>query len=399
MPHLRSRYLDISIREDMKWSPIVSVLGMRQVGKSTLLRQISSSYLTLDHDELLNQFSTGNWSQIEKAIRPLVIDEAQKCPGLFDRLKLLVDEKGRPGQFLLTGSVRFLSKKQIRESLTGRTSLLELLPLTLSESHSKPLFNFPKFIVNSHQDFKNKKNVIEALATRRHLKVSEVEHYLRVGGLPGICFKRNLEIQIRMRDAHLETLLFRDLQMILETKVPFIKLKSILQVLAQSSIQTPSASHIARSAQLSTPTVLNLLSAFEALFLIRSRGQSWAFTDLGLSSHLGAARVENDLFHMERFVYQELYAQLTYCHRSRFQMECYSTRGGIRIPFILKVEGAPTIAISVDPTLGATEKSLKGLTYFQKRNPEPIISVVLHRGTTGYVSSLGTYCIPYHWIS
>src|SRR4051812_45070368 len=114
---------------------------MRQVGKSTLLRQIGSSYLTLDQEEFLQKLDRGDWSEVESASPPAVIDEAQKSPRLFDRIKLLVDRRKRPGQFILTGSVRFLSRKQIRESLTGRTSLLELLPLTLAEAHSKPLFD------------------------------------------------------------------------------------------------------------------------------------------------------------------------------------------------------------------------------------------------------------------
>jgi len=135
MPHLRLRILENQIRHDLSWSPVVSVLGMRQVGKSTLLSQLGKTYMTLDDDETLRKFERGDWSTVEASETPLVIDEAQKSPGLFDRVKLIVDRRKRPNQFLLTGSVRFLSRKQIRESLTGRTSLLELLPLTLAESH------------------------------------------------------------------------------------------------------------------------------------------------------------------------------------------------------------------------------------------------------------------------
>ena len=51
MPHLRDRILEKTIRKDLTWSSVVSVLGMRQVGKSTLSRQLGQSYMTLDAEE------------------------------------------------------------------------------------------------------------------------------------------------------------------------------------------------------------------------------------------------------------------------------------------------------------------------------------------------------------
>ena len=63
MAHLRNRILEAEIRKDLKWSPVVSVLGMRQVGKSTLLRQIGANYLTLDDDQLQRKFELGEWAK------------------------------------------------------------------------------------------------------------------------------------------------------------------------------------------------------------------------------------------------------------------------------------------------------------------------------------------------
>jgi hypothetical protein len=114
---------------------------MRQSGKTTLLRQLAGEYLTLDSPEVAAAFNKGEWNSLDTPHLPLVIDEAQLCPSLFPQLKIRADESQKPGRFLLTGSVRFLSRNQIRESLTGRTSLLELLPMTLAEIHQRPLHN------------------------------------------------------------------------------------------------------------------------------------------------------------------------------------------------------------------------------------------------------------------
>lgn len=367
---------------------------MRQVGKTTLLKQIGRTYATLDDDEVSRRFELGNWSQIESGKPPMVIDEAQKCPGLFDRIKLIVDQNRRPGQFLLTGSVRFLSRKQIRESLTGRTSILELLPLTLAETHSLPLTDF------AGQAVRQKPEVfLAAWASRKHFKRKGAEDYMCLGGLPGVCFKRESQVRQRMQEAHLETLLMRDLQMLIKTRIPYTKLRTLLSALALAQGQSLSLSDLGRRVQLSTPTVIQLLGAFEALFIIRSHGKSWFLSDCGMAHFLGVGAIENPLFHMERFIFQELHAQLNYLHKARFRLYPHLTRGGARIPFVVELEGLPTVAVVADPTDGASEKSLKSLTWFSKKHRRPVIPLVLHRGTKGYRASTSAICLPYEWIA
>lgn len=394
MPHFRSRYLGPLLKKDLSWSPVVSVLGMRQVGKTTLLKMVGTSYFSLDDEALRLKWKTGDWSLLESGSKPIVIDEAQKLPGIFERVKLLVDQTRKPGQFFLTGSVRFLSRKEIRESLTGRTSILELLPLTIREAHSQPLSTFFEKLVNVDLDTFTKEFKQSNFFTH-----TQIEHYLSHGGMPGICFKRDLQVQRQMRDAHLETLLLRDLQLLIRTKVPYEKLRALLQFIAQSQGQLISLSSISRQVQISTPTVIQLIQAFVDLFILKPHGKSWYFTDCGMASHLGAARVENPLFQMERWIHSEIRAQLSYQHRSSFEFSSFSTRGGARVPFIIQIKGKPTIAMAVDPSKGASEKSLKSLTAFQKKSKKPVLSVVLHTGQEAYCSSTGALCIPYPWIA
>jgi hypothetical protein len=141
MPHTRPRHLESRIRQALTWSPSVSLVGMRQSGKTTLVKRMCPGYLSFDDDALVGATEAGNWDQFLGQPRPLALDEVQKAPRVFSRFKLWIDERRRPGQFVLTGSVRFLSRRAIRESLTGRTALLELLPLTVAEAHGRPLAN------------------------------------------------------------------------------------------------------------------------------------------------------------------------------------------------------------------------------------------------------------------
>jgi hypothetical protein len=68
------------------------------------------------------------------------------------------------------------------------------------------------------------------------------------------------------------------------------------------------------------------------------------------------------------------------------------------VPFIIRIEGLPTLAVVVDETEGASEKSLKSLTAYRRTHKAPKC-VVLHAGTRAYVSATGVLCMPYTWIA
>ena len=71
---------------------------------------------------------------------PVILDEVQYAPALFRHLKVAVDSnRGRNGQFLLTGSQRFTLMKGISESLAGRADIVELETLSLSEIRARGL--------------------------------------------------------------------------------------------------------------------------------------------------------------------------------------------------------------------------------------------------------------------
>ena len=128
MPHSRIRYLASLVKKGLRFSPIVGILGHRQVGKTTLAESLGARYYTLDLRPTLESIQADPLGFLETQEKhPTVLDECQLLPDLFPALKERVRKKKRPGQFLLTGSVRFTSRKAIRESLTGRIVTFELL--------------------------------------------------------------------------------------------------------------------------------------------------------------------------------------------------------------------------------------------------------------------------------
>lgn len=140
MPHRRDRHLLGFLRKQASFWPVVGVIGLRQVGKSTLLRDLVglSPYLTLDDDDTRGHAEASAKAFLARYESPMVIDEAQKCPPLFDAVKSAVDRKRVPGSYYLTGSSSFSAQKNIQESLTGRIGICELSPMTLAEADERP---------------------------------------------------------------------------------------------------------------------------------------------------------------------------------------------------------------------------------------------------------------------
>ena len=128
MSHPIRRHLTQMILKKLKLSPLVAIRGARQTGKSFLGIEILPDhlsrihYLSLDEKSLRvsAQESPDDFLKRYPHAFPLIIDEAQKSPDLFDALKLTIDQNRIPGRFVLLGSTEFSKLAKIRESLTGR---------------------------------------------------------------------------------------------------------------------------------------------------------------------------------------------------------------------------------------------------------------------------------------
>jgi hypothetical protein len=126
------------LERDLGIYPVVAVMGARQVGKSTLCRQLAEQrglhYLTFDDKSTLDQAQRDPDDLLREAGRDgAFIDEAQRAPQIFLAIKALVDRNDRPGQYLLSGSNQPRVSSAVGDSLLGRAAYRTLRPLTLSE--------------------------------------------------------------------------------------------------------------------------------------------------------------------------------------------------------------------------------------------------------------------------
>ena len=116
-------------------NPVVTVLGPRQSGKTTLCRMAfpDKPYVNLEQPDVREFAQQDPKAFLAQFPDGAVLDEIQNVPSLLSWIQVLTDADPRKGRFVLTGSHQLQVSAQVTQSLAGRTAALELLPLSLSE--------------------------------------------------------------------------------------------------------------------------------------------------------------------------------------------------------------------------------------------------------------------------
>lgn len=122
-------------RKAVATHPVVTVFGPRQSGKTTLVRHLlpDYNYVNLENprERKLAEDDPEAFFSLHPA--PLIVDEVQRVPDLLSWIQVRVDETGRKGEYVLTGSHQPLLREKVAQSLAGRTALITLLPFSLAE--------------------------------------------------------------------------------------------------------------------------------------------------------------------------------------------------------------------------------------------------------------------------
>lgn len=130
------RLLEGALRQRAEQYPVVTVTGPRQAGKTTLCRSTFAgyAYANLERPDL-REFAQSDPRGFLAGLPSdgVVLDEIQRVPELLSWIQVAVDERPRPGAYILTGSHGFDLMASIGQSLAGRTALLQLLPMSMAE--------------------------------------------------------------------------------------------------------------------------------------------------------------------------------------------------------------------------------------------------------------------------
>lgn len=225
--------------------PVVGLVGSRQVGKTTLARQVvqehpsEAVYLDLELPSDLAKLTAPELYLQQHADKLIILDEIQRLPELFPTLRALVDQARRPGRFLILGSASPDLIRQSSESLAGRIVFLELHPLHLLE--------------------------VEHTASDDARRLTR--HWWR-GGYPDSFLAKTDAQSHRWREAFIRTFVERDLPQ-LGFQIPASQVRRFWEMVAHLHGQTWNASAIARSFGLTPPTIRRYLDLLTDTFLLR----------------------------------------------------------------------------------------------------------------------------------
>jgi len=239
-----NRSLKPCLQEALQSFPVVGLLGARQVGKTTLAKQVareaSSEAIVLDLERPsdLAKLRDPELYLEQHQDRLVILDEIQRQPGLFPVLRALVDADRRPGRFLLLGSASPELTQGASESLAGRIQYLELAPLTLAEAGPE----------------------------------HSLELWLR-GGFPTAFLAPSRPASRAWREAFIRTYLERDIPG-LGLRLPATQLGRFWEMVAHCHGQLWNGSDLANSLGATGPTMRRYLDLLQDTFMVRQL-QPW----------------------------------------------------------------------------------------------------------------------------
>jgi predicted AAA+ superfamily ATPase len=368
--------------------PVVVMTGMRQCGKTTLLRDdprfASRAYVTLDD---LGQLE-GARRDPEGFVRaegPLTIDEAQRCPELLLAIKASVDRDRRAGRFVLSGSAQMGLGARVSESLAGRAAYLSLHPMTLRERDGRT-GELPLLRALFDGTSPPSGGSDPPLASEEILR----------GGMPPVCLGAVKDAGAWLR-SYEQTYLERDVRDLarIGDLIPF---RNLLRLVSLRTGQVLNVSEIGRDAKLSSATVSRYLSVLEASFVVRRqppflrnrasrvlKSPKLYFEDSGLAAYLagvddvgpkGDEPLRGPLY--ETFVAQNLTALLA-ARWPRAALSFWNVQGRHEVDFVIEV-GRDCLAVEVKAAAQFGDRDLAGLHAFLAATPRCRAAVLAYNG-------------------
>ena len=239
----------------------VLVTGARQVGKTTMLKHLAKgqerTYVTMD-DTMARALAKSDPVLFFQTYKPpIIIDEIQKAPELFERIKIMCDETEERGLFWLTGSQQYKMMKNIRETLAGRIGILEMYSLSKCEADGTAFTNRLDFSLSCllERQREAKKNDI----------VDVFEHIWR-GGMPA-ALRADAEQRKEYFNSYIETYLMRDVaeEGGITDSVRFRKFLNACAALTAGQVNYKT---LAEAAEISQPTAKEWLRLLQSLGIV-----------------------------------------------------------------------------------------------------------------------------------
>ncbi len=355
--------------------PVVSLVGPRQSGKTTLVKSLfpDHGYANLEHPEIRELAERDPKAFLGRYPAPVIYDEIQRVPPLLSYIQVLVDETpGAKGQWILTGSNQLRLRESVAQSLAGRTALLTLLPLSIAEIRAagqEPFTSFPEWI---HHGF-----------------------------LPRI-YDQQIRPLSAWRDYY-QTYVERDVRLLinLENQTGF---ERFLKLLAGRTGQLVNLNAMAGEVGVAQSTLNKWLSILEASFLVfrlppyhrnfgkrQTKSPKLYFTDPGLAAYLlgletadqiGRDPLVGNLF--ENLVVVEALKSRT--HRGKIPNLYFFRDSNHQEVDLLYPDGSNIVPVEIKSAQTFDPEFARGIRYFQKTASITTPGWIIYAGNTEFDS-------------
>ncbi|GMO58510.1 MAG: ATP-binding protein [Rickettsiales bacterium] len=392
------RTIKAVVEDVSKDYPVILLTGMRQIGKTTLLTQMSSTrnYISLD-DWSVREMATNDPKLFLQTYKPpIIIDEVQYAPQLFTYIKIWIDEhnieymKGNKdanpdGAFWLTGSQKFGLIKGIQESLAGRVCIIDMLGLSYKEIIKEP-FNSQKFIPS--------RDMITKESKLKKLDIFEVYKIIFNGSFPKLITKES-DKRERFYKSYLQTYIERDVMQDLNIKNNELKFYNFIRAVAVRTGNLLNYTDIAKDVEIDVKTAKIWLNTLEKSGIIKllepyyinitkriTKTPKVYFLDTGLCSYLAGIHtpeaLENSYLNgriLETYVFCEILK--SYWHNGEEpNIYFYRDNEQREVDFLIERD-LVLYPIEVKKTASPKSDDAKNFKFVEKLNKEVGVGAVI----------------------
>lgn len=402
------RHIEEKLREYATFSKVVLILGARQVGKSTLLKNVFPHLPTFTFDAYLDPYDvrTDPDMFLQQFDGPIILDEVQYVPELLSAIKRRVDTKQQPGQYFLTGSQNFAVLKNLSETMAGRVSILTLHPMTPHERYGYPDKHWLQPLLENPSTLPQ---VCQTIIPNLSLW-----NMLWQGGFPGLLSVPHKHIQ-GILQSYLNTYAERDIRL-LENVRDLGDFKRFMSLLAAMTAQELNEAQLGREIGISHTTARRWVSLFNASFqwievppyygnTIKriSKKTKGYMADTGLASLLlklssqesvGSSAHFGALF--ESYVVQQVIAVASsYSLTPNFYH--WRTKGGAEVDLLLEMDNR-IIPIEIKARSYLNKNDTRGIHSLRDTYPHLNIEpgVIIYAGERCYQIDEQTIALPYN---
>jgi len=377
----KTRAISDKIEHLLRMFPVVAVIGPRQCGKSTLVQGLQSEwrYYDLESPDDYQLISSDPIAFFEMNREKVIIDEAQQYPELFQVLRGVIDrDRNKKGRFILTGSSSPDIVRGIKESLAGRIATVEMWPFKQGELYEREISPLYAKLTDGAAHLSSLLDLQPVVTLAQSMQI-----WYR-GGFPEplLALESSPEFYPQWMEQYIMDYIGRDIRSLFP-RLQIHTFRQFLTLLAQFSGHQLNMSEMARSLEVTVPTVKEYLEIIHYTFLWRNlepytknslkrvqKSKKGFFRDQGVLHYFLKIRSLEELlihpvagFSFESFVIEEMIRGLQSTMATQLAYYYYRTADKSEVDLVIEGDFG---LIPVEVKLSSTIKkgSLRGLKNF-----------------------------------